>query len=127
MDWLIFILPAVLVVVGLALVLVVRYDFRVQSDSARARADEDHLAARLNARHLAQARQQASWQSVTPLAIEDAFDRFASTDAARDAELMNQVDTAFDEFIRMMHDATYDAPQKIDNTQDTKPRAVSSK
>ncbi|MCP9495747.1 MAG: hypothetical protein MSG64_14970 [Pyrinomonadaceae bacterium MAG19_C2-C3] len=127
MDWVIFILPAVLVVVGLALVLTVRYDYRVRRDAERARADEDRLAARLNARHLAKARQQASWQSMTPLAIEDAFDRFASHDVAHDVELVNQVDTAFDEFIRTMHDATYNAPQDVDNTRDAKPPVVSSK
>ncbi len=127
MDWVIFILPAVLIAVGLALVLAMRYDYRVQRDAARARSDEDRFAARLNARHLAKARQQALWQSVTPLAIEDAFDRFASDDVARDAEMMNQVDTAFDEFIRTMHDATYDEPQDIDDPQDTKPHGVSSK
>ena len=122
MDWVLFILPAVLVAVGLALVLAVRYDYRVRRDAERARTDEDLLATRLDARQMAKARQQALWQSMTPLAIEDAFDRFASLDVGREAELTNQVDTAFDEFIRTMHDASH----KIDSTQDTKPPATSS-
>ena len=122
MDWVLFILPAVLVAVGLALVLAVRYDYRVRRDAERARTDEDLLATRLNARQMAKARQQTLWQSMTPLEIEDAFDRFASLDVGREAELTNQVDTAFDEFLRAMHDA----PHEIDDTQDSKPRVISS-
>ena len=106
MDWVIFILPACLVLLGLVLISIMRHDYRARSNAARERAEEEHLAARLNARHHTKVTQYTTWQRVTPVALEDAFDRFASNDVAPDEEeLLPQVDAAFDEFTAATPDA----------------------
>jgi len=120
MDWVIFILPACLVAIGLVLILIMRYDYRARGKAARDRAEEEHLAARLNARHHTKVTQYTTWQRVTPVALEDAFDRFASKDVAPDKEnLPHQVDAALDEFTATTPDAN--------DTRDTSPRGTATK